>query len=506
MYPDVLVTIIPSDNYRYSRIYGNIITKLKQPSGCFLFYNAFNLKKTASNQTWHFRCVNKISNMDCGQKQRRTSITYNHINLPIQISFVTGEKITYLYDASGKKLQKTVWEGSDYTPTDYLSGFQYIHETLDLFPTAEGYVKYIRPLRGRPEQFNYVFNHKDHLGNIRMSYAMDKEKGKIYIMEENHYYPFGLKHEKYNSDKYEYVEISKEDGGYLIGIEPLGPQQRRSYQYKYNGKEFQDELGLNFYDYGARNYDPAIGRWMNIDPLAEQMRRWSPYNYAYNNPIFFVDPDGMQAKWKPDRNGNLIAEKGDNVATLAKYLGTTTKNISNSFKLNSTGKNVPENYQFTEGKTVELNNNVTRAIKRSTGGSVEEINAGKASQDVKNDNYICDECAQMATNGEEINPANAEKYKQFPNPMAVDSTPGFSQVDNFDNVGFNQGIASIGGQHTVSFYGKSKDGTVYVLTKDGRQAKPQILPLKEVISGFNSDQGTNFTMKDVKYYKKNEDK
>ena len=85
----------------------------------------------------------------------------------------------------------------------------------------------------------------------------------------NHYYPFGLKHTGYNSDEQMYAK-----DGSLIRIRPVPPLFTTSYDYKYNGKELQEELGLNMYDYGARNYDPALDRWMNMVPLAEQYKKW----------------------------------------------------------------------------------------------------------------------------------------------------------------------------------------------------------------------------------------
>lgn len=76
--------------------------------------------------------------------------------------------------------------------------------------------------------------------------------------------------------------------------------------FRYNGKEIQEELSLDWYDFGARNYDASLGRWMNIDPLAEKYATFSPYNYTLNNPILYTDPDGREVDFS-----RLFEDTGD---------------------------------------------------------------------------------------------------------------------------------------------------------------------------------------------------
>ncbi len=219
-------------------------------------------------------------NMTTDSNKEIQSIAYNHLNLPTvitQSNLGVNNTIDYIYAADGTKLKKTARDyssGSGGTPvvTDYAGNYVYENGSLQFFSHPEGYVT--------PDGtggYTYVYQYKDHLGNIRLSYTDDPSNpGTPTIIEENNYYPFGGLHQGYN----------------MGGDNALGSDLAQ--KWKFGGKELDESLGLGTYDFGARNYDPWIGRWMNLDPLAEKYHPLSPYNYTANNPILYLDPDGKE--------------------------------------------------------------------------------------------------------------------------------------------------------------------------------------------------------------------
>ncbi len=250
-------------------------------------------------------------NMTEDKNKGITSIAYNHLNLPTEVvingldiegNFKKGS-IIYTYDATGVKQEKKVIDELDnsivqtYYANGYLYKVQNNVEGLLMFPHPEGYIEPVydssKSVKGFSTSsqtatnsgYQYAFQYKDHLDNVRLTYADSDLDGAIKtsteIISEKHYYPFGLTQKGYND---------------VITSNANSIAER----FAYNGKENNQELGLEWMDFGARNYDAGLGRWMNLDPLAEKMRRHSPYNFAFNNPVFFIDPDGMM----PCPNGN----------------------------------------------------------------------------------------------------------------------------------------------------------------------------------------------------------
>ncbi|WP_343664790.1 DUF6443 domain-containing protein [Chryseobacterium mucoviscidosis] len=203
-------------------------------------------------------------------------LIFNQTYVPRNFARPVNIRAFYQYNASGEKLRKIYLHknpegsGQEAVTTDYLNGFQYESKQvgsntaaviLKFVPTSEGYYNF--------ENNKYIYSYTDHLGNIRVSYFKNTN-GSAEVLEENNFYPFGMKHEGYNQTT-----------------------GNPSYNYQYSGKELQKETGWS--DFGARMYMSDIARWGVIDPLAETTTRVNPYNYALNNPVMFIDPDGRKA-------------------------------------------------------------------------------------------------------------------------------------------------------------------------------------------------------------------
>ncbi len=163
--------------------------------------------------------------------------------------------------------------------TDYIGNFIYEDGILKTILTGEGRI------RVEGNTFTREYFIKDHLGNTRVTFDETGE-----ILQTDSYYPFGMTIE----------ELSHS----VLAVE-------QNNKYLYNGKELQDELDIDWYDYGARFYDASIGRWHSVDPLADQRLWVTPYNFVQNNPINRIDPTGALDDWYKSSAGNVIWKQGN---------------------------------------------------------------------------------------------------------------------------------------------------------------------------------------------------
>jgi RHS repeat-associated protein len=183
------------------------------------------------------------------------ALTYNRLNL-VQTAQINSSKQVYLYNTQGNKMAQKV----DGQNKAYLFGSEYMNGELIRMQTAEGFVsKNLNWKDGSTDKkYPYSFSVSDHLGNIRV--VVD-EQGQV--QQKNEYTAFGV-------------------------VQSTDPSKNK---YLFNNKELQ--TGTNYLDYGARMYQPELGRWNVVDPLAVKNPSWTPYHYTKNNPISRIDPDGM---------------------------------------------------------------------------------------------------------------------------------------------------------------------------------------------------------------------
>ena len=236
------------DNLTFT-LAGNQLSRVDDAAAASAYNGGFEFKdgvKQANEYTY-----DSNGNLTKDLNKGISTITYNVLNLPNMVTFSDGSTIAYTYGADGTKLKTVHKTGSTTTTTDYCGNVVYENDVQKLLLTDEGYVTL--------SDGKYHYYLKDHQGNNRV---VINQSGTV--EETNHYYPFG---------------------GVFASTGNTQP-------YKYNGKELDAKKGLNWYDYGARHYDAALGRFTTNDRFAEKYHSMSPYQYGANNPVKHIDVNG----------------------------------------------------------------------------------------------------------------------------------------------------------------------------------------------------------------------
>ena len=229
---------------------GNWLTRVDDAATSSAYNNGFEFKDAVKQDNEY--TYDKNGNMTKDLNKNITDIQYNCLNSPSKVTFQDGNTITYTYAVNGTKLRTVHTIGNTTSTTDYCGNVIYENGAQKLLLTDVGHVTL------SDKKYHYYL--QDHQGNNRVVVDQTGQKEEV-----NHYYPFG--------------------GMFASADNSIQP-------YKYNGKELDTKNGLNWYDYGARQYDVAIGRWNAVDPSSEKHYNWSPYSYCKNNPVLRVDVDG----------------------------------------------------------------------------------------------------------------------------------------------------------------------------------------------------------------------
>lgn len=245
-------------------------------------------------------------------------IEYHHtLNLPQELDFGGNNRIFYHYTPTGVKLIKHTKPGTGpESLTHYIGNIVYIGGTLSYILTDEG--RLIANGTGVDRKFLFEYSEKDHLGNNRLTFMGTDLGGAVDIVQTTSYYPFGLVMKQYNGN--------------------TSPDYQKN-RYLYNSKELQDDKmtseALTWYDYGARFYDPQIGRFHTVDPKAYKFFSTSPFSYCADNPMSRIDPNGKEwiiSTWT-DKKGKTHY---DIYLTAVIVNESNDKNINNKQLENST--------------------------------------------------------------------------------------------------------------------------------------------------------------------------
>lgn len=296
-------------NYSYD---GNQLINVTDGAGAD--YTSFGFKNTTASTNPYLYNANS-GNLESDPKKGIT-LAYNDLNKTDKVTVNATKYITYTYDVAGILIRKQTYDNSVLQKTtDYVDGFVYENNALMYFPMAEGRV------RNNSGTLKYEYIIADNMGNARVSFE-DNGSGTAIVSQENSYYPFGL----------------TMPGNYTVN----NPANNKLYN---GGSEWQNDFGglPEYYNTFYRNYDPALGRFISVDPKADATDDLSSYHYAGNNPILFNDPlgdryqrvDVMHRGYMKPFSPKLAFEPGEHTSTnwAAQYRSST----ENMALMSSTG-------------------------------------------------------------------------------------------------------------------------------------------------------------------------